>query len=296
MSKIELHADDFAVSAHASKDIIALLKEDVLDSISIIPNMKCFEETMELLRDADLMKVPASVHLNFMEGKSCAALEDVPLLVDENGFFKVTWFSLFFDSFKPDRRRALTLQLACEIESQIRKIQTAMQGEYQLRIDSHQHTHMIPVVRDALLLAIDRMGEDVTFVRLAKEPLVPFLKHSELYREYSVVNLIKNVLLWALAFPMEKQLKKRNIPYSYLFGLMLSGNMNAACVEQLYLDMAASADKKEQDLEILFHPGSVLESEISEENVQHSFIEFHLSSSRKSEYEAATVLDKLRKR
>lgn len=294
MSKIDIHADDYALSMHGSRDIIKLLKEKKLDSISVMPNMKCFDEAMAELRDADLLGTPVSVHLNFMEGGCCAQPEDVSLLVDERGLFAVTWFSLFLDSFKPERRRMLTLQLAQEIECQIRKVQYIMPKDYQLRIDSHQHTHMIPVVRDALLLAIDRMGVDVTFMRLSREPLVTFLKHKELWREYSVMNLVKNVLLWALAFPMEKQLRKRKITYAEMFGLMLSGNMNPNCMQHLYADMETIAEKKGQDLEVLFHPGTVLADEISEENVQPGFIEFHLSPSRASEYEAVEVMSRLR--
>ena len=46
-------------------------------------------------------------------------------------------------------------------------------------------------------------------------------------------------------------------------------------------------------IEILFHPGSVLESEITEEFVKPDFNDFHLSQGRKIEYNGIINLHNL---
>ena len=46
--KIDIHADDFGESIHASKDILECLKKGKLDSISVLANMSCFEKCADM--------------------------------------------------------------------------------------------------------------------------------------------------------------------------------------------------------------------------------------------------------
>ena len=50
----------------------------------------------------------------------------------------------------------------------------------ELRIDSHQHTHMIPVVAEALFEVLEEQGWKVSYVRDAKEPFFLFFKNAYL--------------------------------------------------------------------------------------------------------------------
>ena len=45
-----------------------------------------------------------------------------------------------------------------------------------LRIDSHQHTHMIPVVAEALFEVLEEQGWKASYIRDAKEPFLYFCK------------------------------------------------------------------------------------------------------------------------
>ena len=67
MSKPDIHADDYALTLNTSKDMLACMQAGRLDSISIVPNMSCFEECMELLY-REIPKLPflplLSVHLD----------------------------------------------------------------------------------------------------------------------------------------------------------------------------------------------------------------------------------------
>ena len=87
---IDIHADDFGESVHASRDILDCLKDGKLNSISVLANMSCFEECVRLYREAqeEFPWQPAiSVHVNLMEGSCLSDPKDLPDLVDEKRTF-----------------------------------------------------------------------------------------------------------------------------------------------------------------------------------------------------------------
>ncbi|MDD2980152.1 MAG: ChbG/HpnK family deacetylase [Hespellia sp.] len=288
---IDVHADDFAITYHATQDIVRLCKKRLLDSISIIPNMSCFERCMTLYKrevEAGHMSPMVSVHLNFMEGHCLAPEDKIPNLVDENGYFNLTWGKCLIYSFLPWKYLQIRQQFQREISAQIARVREAMPESYILRVDSHQHTHMIPIVFDALQKVIKDEELEVEFIRNSDEPLVPFLKHGSLYKTYSPVNIIKNLIIKILAISVRHRLKKMHLPDTYLWGLVMSGCMDEKRMMILEKDMEKFSEKQGRTLEILFHPGSVMEDEIGEEFVKKGFVEFHLSKGRKIEYIAAT--------
>ena len=68
--KIDIHADDYALTENTSKDMLACMKAGKLHSISIVPNTSCFEKCMEMLYNEipDMPFLPLlSVHLDFVE-------------------------------------------------------------------------------------------------------------------------------------------------------------------------------------------------------------------------------------
>ena len=82
---IDIHADDFGESVHASRDILDCLKDGKLNSISVLANMSCFEECVNMYRreqDEFVWQPKISVHLNLLEGISLAGAENVPDLVN----------------------------------------------------------------------------------------------------------------------------------------------------------------------------------------------------------------------
>ena len=106
--RIDIHADDFGESVHASRDILECLKDEKLNSISVLANMSCFEECVRLYREAqeEFPWQPAiSVHVNLMEGSCLSDPKDLPDLVDEKGHFQISWEKLFFVSYLPSRNR-----------------------------------------------------------------------------------------------------------------------------------------------------------------------------------------------
>ena len=169
----------------------------------------------------------------------------------------------------------------------------------ELRIDSHQHTHMIPVVAKALFEVLDEQGWRAAYIRDAKEPFFVFLQKTSLYKTYRPVNFVKNILLNYCSALLQKRFRNAGMKPMYLWGLIMSGHMDEKRIRQLLTDIEKKAEHNGRMLEILFHPGQVLREEISDEFSQEDAIVFHVSPDRSVEKQAVYALDlaqKARKR
>lgn len=274
-----------------------------LNSISVLANMSCFEECVRLYREAqgEFPWQPAiSVHVNLMEGSCLSDPKDLPDLVDEKGHFQISWEKLFFVSYLPSRNR-FKKQLKKEIELQIKAVAGVFSelNLQELRIDSHQHTHMIPVVAEALFEVLEEQGWKASYIRDAKEPFFVFLQKTSLYKTYRPVNFVKNILLNYCSALLQKRFRNAGMKPMYLWGLIMSGHMDEERIRQLLPNMEKKAEHNGRMLEILFHPGQVLREEISDEFSQEDAIAFHVSPDRSVEKQAVYALDlaqKVRKR
>lgn len=305
MNRPDIHADDYALTLNTSKDMIECMRAGKLDSISIVTNMSCFDACMELLY-AEIPKLPflplMSVHLDFVEGRSLAGRAKVPdLLKDGDDLMSLGWSGLFFASYFPGKRRKIREQLTCEIKAQIAKGEKAAKrcmeiaeaagvscAQRGLRIDSHQHAHMIPVVWEALLTAIKDEGYAVEYIRNSKEVLGIFLTEMSLYKTYRPINFIKNRLLSLYSHKADRYCKANGLKPMYLWGLVMSGRMDRARVERLYQKMRAKAERDGRNLEILFHPGLMLADEVTDEVAKEAAEDFYCRQDRHVEKE--TVL------
>lgn len=280
------HADDYGISLHASKDILALIEKNKLNGISVIPNMSCYSECMELLLPVMERRPELSValHLNLFEGHCCADPTQLPLLVDENGCFICSWIQLLKHSFS-GTRNALRHQLSLEIHAQIRKLLDVMPSDYTLCIDSHQHSHMIPVVWDALRDVILCHHYELQYIRIAREPLIPYLSCPSLYHTYPPVNIAKNIILQLCTLHTHKNpITATQSGYS-LWGLIMGGSMDEARIHKL-MPKFRKYGQTPATLELLFHPGIVLKEELSSEYNNPGFVAAETSAKRKEEYES----------
>ena len=300
MLEIDVHADDYALTVHTSEDILDCMRKGKLNSISIVPNMSCFEECMEMFYKA----VPAlpilplmSVHLDFVEGKCLAGAKEVPLLASsDSDTTGVSWGKLFLLSYHPMKRKAARQQLENEMKAQIetawqairRCMKLAKENQVPckqkgLRIDSHQHAHMIPVVWEALTEVIAKEGYQVEYIRNSKEVLVPFLSEVSLWKTYRPVNFIKNRLLSFYSHKVDRYASAHSMKKMYLWGLVMSGRMDYDRIVRLYPKIAAKAGKDNRTLEFCFHPGIALPEEITEEIGESAARDFYLLPDRQTE-------------
>ena len=290
MNYIDYHADDYGVSKYASERILELVEKQKLDSISIIANMSCYEECMQLLSDKwqTLPQKPLlCVHLNISNGLS---LEDGRILSQ-------SWGGLFIRSFLPGaKRNAVKKMLVCEYKKQIEKVYSFQKNlndpeALYLRLDSHNHIHMIPLAFDAMLCAVSELGLEnkLTNIRLSREPLFMFLFTKKVAFTYPLINLVKNMILNILSVRAKRILNVRNIPYTVLCGLALSGQTDHTRISILMPRLFAFSKKQKHPIEILRHPGRILENEVLPEKGSAADLEFLTSKNRDLEYEAALL-------
>ena len=303
MSGIDIHADDYALTVNTSIDMLSCMKQGQLNSISIVPNMSCFRECMELLYQVipELPFLPKmSVHLDFVEGRSLAESEQVPLLTKgEQTLMGLSWGGLFILSYHPWKRRTAKEQLKKEIKMQIETAHAAIGramaiakehgipcGQKSIRIDSHQHAHMIPVVWEAMTEVIEEEHYEVEYIRNSKEVLSAFLSEVSLWRTYRPINFVKNRLLSLYSHKVDRYAKAHNMEQMYLWGLVMSGYMDYDRIVRLYPKIASKAEKDKRVLEILFHPGLTLTEEVSEEIGEEAAKDFYLRQDRHVEMDA----------
>lgn len=294
MSKIDVHADDYGLTMNTSVDILKGVLNGKLNSISVTPNTTCFEKARDYFFEklSNQEKPAISVHLNFMEGYCCGNKEELKDLTDEEGLFKISWGDLVKYNYHPGKRAMVKEQLKKEIKVQLWKVIDGYEllKNGKLRVDSHQHTHMIPIVMDALLEVIQEEKLPIEYIRISKETWSVYLKKISFYPTYRLINLIKVMVLNWYAIGDEKKLKKYGIPTMLLSGVFLSGKMDEERVKTLLPDLKKVADKKGITLEVLFHPGTALSEEVGKEFNNPDANKFYLSPNRQVEFQAVMSL------
>lgn len=257
-----IHADDYGITAEQAQAILSLSDACAghggLSSVSIFANSPAFEESARMIRPyVESGAIACGVHLNVVEGYPLSQVRDVPLLVNERGAFAHSFTGfLAASTVRAFDRDGMREQLAREFHAQIERFLTAFPGERKhLRIDTHQHTHMVPLVHDALTAACRRADCVVSTARIPVESLGPHLASPKRIAAIRPINLVKDALLSVLASHCRADLEEGcRIPE--FSGIVLSGCMQKTTPELLH-DMEARAAKHGRDLEVLFHPVSV---------------------------------------
>ena len=268
-------ADDYGISTSSNTRIEECLKNGVLNKISILPNGNV-SDFSELIFEEN---VKLSLHLNLIEGSPLSKKEDVSLLVTRNGFFKYSFVGLFFLSVFGNRK-LLEKQIYNEIKAQIGFWKNKMGENTPVLLDSHQHTHMIPLVFKTLMRVISDENVNVEYIRIPDEPILPYIKSLSLYLKYSPVALAKQWLLKFLNFINRKEFKKSNIKSAAVMGILFSGQLSEDKINKLLPHYM----KHSEDIEIVFHPGYLERGESLIDGCQPSFYKFYYSKWRRVEY------------
>lgn len=259
--EIEYHADDYGLFPTQSQRILDCHTGGRLNGVSILTNGSDLERCMQMLH-ASGEGIATTVHLNIIEGSSLCSPEEVPLLVDENGVFHVSFAKLLAHSFLPGRGKYKN-QLKREFLAQIRRVQPYLTPDSPLRLDSHAHYHMVPVAFDALMELILEEKLDVSYIRIPREQVGVYLRHLRIFRDFAPINLVKVFLLNLLARRNQRKHRQALAPMEQklFMGVFLSGCMYRENVEPLLPDMCRLAQKQGKNLEVLAHPGAVYEPE-----------------------------------
>ena len=272
-------ADDYGISECANTHIENCLKNGVLNKVSVLPN----GEITNFKQRLSGKNVLLSLHINLVEGRPLSNLSDVNLLVSESGYFRYSFIGLFFLSIS-SKRKEFEKQIYKEIQSQIKFWKKAMGENTPVSIDSHQHTHMIPLIFKTLMRVIKDEGLNVLSIRIPSEPISPYAFTPSLYFEYDPIGFIKQWLLKIFAFANRKELKKSKMQSAYFMGIMFSGKLNEKRIKKLLPHYSNLSKKHNKDIEIGFHPGYIKDGEKLIDGSRQDFKKFYFSDWRCIEY------------
>ena len=272
-------ADDYGMSDSSNRRIENCLENGVLNKIAVLPNGEIPDFKQRLSKHKAIL----SLHINLVEGCPLSNPDDIDMLISDEGYFKYSFIGLFFLSLS-NKRKELEKQVYTEIQNQIKFWKKSMGDGAAVLIDSHQHTHMIPLVFKTLVRVIEDEGLDIQSVRVPAEPILPYIFTPSLYFKYNPVGLIKQWLLKILAFVNRKELKKLKIKPAYFMGILFSGKLSEATVRKLLPHYLKLAKKESRDIEIGFHPGYVKRGEKLIAGSRCDFSKFYYSKLRNEEY------------
>ena len=158
-------------------------------------------------------------------------------------------------------------------------------GENPLWIDSHQYTHMIPLIFKTLMQVIKDEGVDAQYLRIPNEPVTPYLLTPSVYTECSFIGLTKQWLLKFFTLINKKQFEKSNINTACFMGVMFSGKVTCKRIKKVLPRYLKIAKKQGRDIEIALHPGYLEAGESLMDGCRADFKKFYLSKGRKIEYD-----------
>ena len=284
---IEFHADDYGLFPEQSRRILRCREEGVLNAVSIFPNSPDLQRCLEQL-DPVARELRLTIHLNLMEGKSLCPPEELPLLVDGEGVFRVSFSSLLLAPLT-GKYGQYRQQLKRELSAQIHALLPYLQAQgAPLRLDGHAHWHMVPVVFDALMDVIREEELPVEYIRMPAEPVGLFFRHLPALFPFHPINIVKTALLRILC----RRDRRRHgqalarMKQSLFLGVLFSGNFGYAKFRALLPDARRLAENRGWDLELLAHPGAVYEPEDVEKLTNRDDVRFLTSTCRDEEGQA----------
>ena len=281
---IDFHADDFGLFRSQSERILQCHTDGVLSGISVITNGDSLQECLDLIRPI-INELLIAVHLNFLQGSSLSSLKDVDLLTDKNGIFNISFGKLLLVSYTPARNE-YKQQLKTEIRAQIAALQPFLtENGKRLRLDGHAHWHMIPVVFDALMEVIREDKLDVEYIRFPAEPAGIMLKNLLKILPFHPVNILKTLVLQLLANRNKRKYRQSlmNMEQRMFTGVLLSGYFSYEKTAALLPDLKTAAEAETQGVELLAHPGFVLEKEDIDKITNRQDAAFFTDSARQVE-------------
>ncbi|MNO16926.1 hypothetical protein D3C76_66150 [compost metagenome] len=153
-----INGDDYGMSEAINRGIIGAHAFGTLSSASLLVNMPAFEQAVDLAHQSPALGI--GLHFNLTEGKSISAANDIPSLVQSDGYF-----SRIFEEWAEG-------QIEQELLQQYNKMVLA--GLQPTHIDSHHHIHLIvPSVYHTMERFVKRFGIPIRLNQRLQNKLSP---------------------------------------------------------------------------------------------------------------------------
>ena len=283
MAHIIVHADDFGISREASDSILEAHISGCIDRTSVLPNGEAFEYAVQLLKENPGLQY--AVHLNLVEGKALSDRKKIPDLVDNNGFFKHSFLSLWTLYLLHRKKRSdLLKQIEEELSRQIFRVRNAL-GCKEVTLDSHRYVHMLPFIWHML----NRLAKEWNIAGM-RTPFEPFFLVKPFHRNVRNMfsgNLMKHMILNTLSKKAVKSIRPGTISHpDYFIGVLFGGSMSLDVVRAAAHRLLKGKLHAETEVEILFHPGHSTDEEGPFRKGSGRYDKYYVSENRGRELQA----------
>ena len=165
MRRLIVNADDFGLTCGVNRAIGEAHECGIVTSTTLMACGAQFEDAVKLAQAVPHLSV--GCHVVLVDGVPVSENRESSArsLIEESGKFRQSILSFAWRAVAGQLDGA---EIEQEITAQIRKLQAA--GIAVSHLDSHKHTHMFPIVLNALLRAAKNCG--VRAIRNPFEPLV----------------------------------------------------------------------------------------------------------------------------
>jgi len=273
-----VHADDLGLAEGVGAAIIDLAQRGRLQGASLLVNGPSAADAVGAWRNlAD--PPPLTLHFCLTEGHGLPNCPDLP-----SGFG-----TLLLASLLPWQRRRIAPQLHSVLQQQISRYRQ-LTGLRQIRLDGHQHIHLVPLVLDAVLdLA---RSESISWVRTTRESLPEGLSLRLWWQSLQTGGLIKWCVLQLLSGLAVPRLHRAGLQTNRRFaGVLFSGSMFGTAFRRCWetAHSPSKIDRASQPV-VLIHPAIPdAASGMDQEAFQQS-VTFVQSASRQKEWASAQEL------
>ena len=273
-----LHADDLGLARGVDAAIIDLARNGQLQGASLLVNGPSAADAMQAWCGL-AEPPPLTLHLCLSEGHRLPNCPDLPA-----GFG-----TLLLASLLPWQRRRIAPQLRRVLQQQISRYRQ-LTGQRQIRLDGHQHIHLVPLVLDAVLdLA---RSESITWVRTTREALPEGLSLRLWWRSLQTGGLLKWWVLQLLSGLAIPRLRRAGLATNRRFaGVLFSGSMFGTAFRRSWETAYGSVavDRASRPV-VLIHPALPdAASGMDQEAFQQS-VTFFQSANRQKEWTSAQQL------
>jgi chitin disaccharide deacetylase len=234
MLKLIVNADDLGISEAVNEGILEAHLNGILTSASVMANGVAFEHAMRLCRS--IPSLGLGIHLTLVEEAPLLSAAAIPSLVDRGGRLHrdATTFMRKYVAGK------IHLQdVWSELEAQIRKVLS--QGIEISHLDSHQHLHMLPQIRDITIALANKYN--IPAIRVPREHLRPYM----LRRAGGISRLCQLFVLNAFCRLGKKMPARRTDRF---VGFFFGGNLHKENLHKLLQSLPISGT-----CELMCHPG-----------------------------------------
>ena len=273
-----LHADDLGLARGVDAAIINLARNGQLQGASLLVNGPSAADAMQAWCGL-AEPPPLTLHLCLTEGHELPNCPDLP-----SGFG-----ALLLASLLPWQRRRIAPQLRRVLQQQISRYRQ-LTGQRQIRLDGHQHIHLVPLVLDAVLdLA---RSESITWVRTTREDLPEGLPLRLWWRSLQTGGLIKWCVLQLLSGLAVPRLHRAGLQTNWRFaGVLFSGSMFGTAFRRCW-ETAHSPSWIARDSQpvVLIHPALLHAAAGMEQDAFQQSVAFFNSPNRQKEWTSAQQL------